>query len=120
MTEMLDRPEPGVPQLKGSRTFQAPAELVFRAWTDPELLVQWLGPRKYAMRVDVYDVRHGGTWRYVHVDDDGNEFEFRGVFHGEPSLDQLFTMRPMRPVALRASASASRAATSRSGTSRAR
>jgi uncharacterized protein YndB with AHSA1/START domain len=89
MTDMLDRPEPGVPQLKGTRTFRAPAELVYRAWTDPELLPQWLGPRKYTMRVDAYDVRHGGTWRYVHIDDDGNEFAFRGVFHGEPSLDGL-------------------------------
>ena len=34
-----------------------------------------------------YDVRAGGSWRYIHRDADGNEFGFHGVFHGEPSPD---------------------------------
>jgi uncharacterized protein YndB with AHSA1/START domain len=87
MTDMLEKPEPGIPQLKGSRTFKAPVDLVYRAWTDPDLLVQWLGPRRLTMKVDEYDVRHGGSWRYVHIDEDGTEYGFRGVFHGEPSPD---------------------------------
>jgi uncharacterized protein YndB with AHSA1/START domain len=37
--------EPGVPQILISREFDAPRDLVFRAYTDPELLVRWLGPR---------------------------------------------------------------------------
>ena len=89
MTDILGPVEPGVPQLKGTRTFQAPVALVYRAWTDPELLVQWLGPRRLKMTIEHYDVRHGGTWRYVHSDDEGNEYGFRGVFHGEPSTEGL-------------------------------
>jgi uncharacterized protein YndB with AHSA1/START domain len=81
--------EPGVPFVDFSREFDAPRDLVFRAHTDPELLVQWLGPAKYKMTVDRYDVRDGGTWRYVHGDDAGNEYGFHGVFHGNPSPDSM-------------------------------
>jgi uncharacterized protein YndB with AHSA1/START domain len=89
MTEMQITAEPGVPQILATREFDAPRELVFRAYTDPELLVQWLGPRKYTMTIDRYEVRDGGTWRYVHTDDDGNEYGFHGVFHGTPSPERM-------------------------------
>jgi uncharacterized protein YndB with AHSA1/START domain len=89
MAETQITATPGIPQVTMTREFDAPRDLVYRAYTEPELLVQWLGPRKYKMRVDEYDVRHGGSWSYVSIDDDGNEFGFRGVFHGEPSPDAL-------------------------------
>jgi uncharacterized protein YndB with AHSA1/START domain len=81
--------EPGVPFIDITREFDAPRDLVFRAHTDPELLVQWLGGDKYQMIIDRYDVRDGGTWRYVHRDDAGNEYGFHGVFHGTPSPDGM-------------------------------
>jgi uncharacterized protein YndB with AHSA1/START domain len=87
MTELQITAEPGVPQVLTTRTFDAPRDLVFRAFTEPDLLVQWLGPRKYTMTIDRFDVRDGGSWRYVHSDDQGNAFGFHGVFHGEPSPD---------------------------------
>ena len=87
MTELQITAEPGVPQVLTARTFDAPRDLVFRAFTEPELLVQWLGPRKLTMTIDRYDLRDGGSWRYVHADDAGNAFGFHGVFHGEPSPD---------------------------------
>ena len=87
MTEMQITAEPGVPQILTSRTFEAPRDLVFRAFTEPELLVQWLGPRKYTTTVERFDVRDGGSWRYISSDDAGNAFGFHGVFHGEPSPD---------------------------------
>jgi uncharacterized protein YndB with AHSA1/START domain len=77
--------EPGVPQVVVTREFAAPRDLVFRAYTEPELLVQWLGPRDLAMTVDRYDVRNGGTYRFVHTAADGTEFWFNGVFHGDPA-----------------------------------
>jgi uncharacterized protein YndB with AHSA1/START domain len=76
--------EPGVPQVIVSREFDAPAELVLRAFVEPDLLVQWLGPRKYVMSVDRYEARDGGRYRYSHRDEAGNEFGFHGVFHGDP------------------------------------
>lgn len=81
--------EAGVPFVEMSRTFDAPRDLIFRAHTDPELLVQWLGPRKYEMTVERMDVRDGGVWRYTHRDDQGNTYGFHGVFHGDPSPDRL-------------------------------
>jgi uncharacterized protein YndB with AHSA1/START domain len=79
--------EPGTPHIIITREFDAPRDLVFRAYTDPELLVRWLGPREVKMTVDEYDVRDGGRYRYVHTDAEGNQFGFRGVFHGTPSPD---------------------------------
>lgn len=79
--------EPGTLQIIITREFDAPRELVYRAYTEPELLVQWLGPRSLTMHIDHMDVRDGGTYRFVHLDADGNEYGFRGVFHGEPTMD---------------------------------
>lgn len=79
--------EPGLPLITIEREFDAPRDLVFRAYTDPELVVQWLGPRDLTMRIEEYDVRDGGKWRYVSFDADGNEYGFHGVFHGTPSPD---------------------------------
>ena len=72
--------DPRVPLVRITREFDAPPEKVFRAHTDPELVVQWLGPRGYEMRIDHYDCRTGGSYRYVHISD-GNEFGFHGCFH---------------------------------------
>ena len=77
--------EPGVPQIVITREFDAPRELLFRAYTDPALLVQWLGPRRLSMTIDRLDNHDGGTWRFIHRDADGNEFGFHGVHHGTPS-----------------------------------
>ena len=81
--------EPGVPQILITREFAAPRELLFRAHTDPELLVQWLGPRRLTMTVDRLDARDGGTWRFTHRDADGTEYGFHGVHHGTPSPDGI-------------------------------
>ncbi|MBA2577044.1 MAG: SRPBCC family protein [Euzebyaceae bacterium] len=72
--------DPDVPLVRITREFDAPPAKVFRAHTDPELLVQWLGPRSTEMRIDHYDCRTGGSYRYLHSSD-GNEFGFRGCFH---------------------------------------
>ena len=82
--------EPGIPSVTIEREVAAPRDLVFRCFTDRELLPQWLGPRRYGMRIEEMDVRHGGSWRYVNMDPEtGAEFAFRGVFHGEPTPDQF-------------------------------
>jgi uncharacterized protein YndB with AHSA1/START domain len=81
--------EPGTPIIEITREFAAPRELLFRAWTEPELLAQWLGPRRLTMSVERFELRDGGRWRYVNRDSDGNEYGFRGVFHGDPSPDRM-------------------------------
>lgn len=84
----IDAPA-GVPFIDITREFDAPRDLVFKAYTDPELIVQWLGPRKYTMDLDAWDVRDGGTWRYTHRDEQGNAYGFHGVFHGTQSADGM-------------------------------
>lgn len=79
----------GFPTIEITREFDAPRDLIFRAHTDPELLLQWLGPRDLMMTIDHFDVQHGGTWRYTHRDANGNEYGFHGVFHGTPSVDGI-------------------------------
>lgn len=81
--------EPRMPKILITREFAAPRELVFRAYTDPKLLVQWLGPRRLTTTIDRFDVRDGGTYRYIQRDADGNEYGFHGVFHGTPSPDGI-------------------------------
>jgi uncharacterized protein YndB with AHSA1/START domain len=76
----IDAP-PGLPFIDVTREFDASPELVLRAWTDPELVVQWLGPRQATMRIDAWDARTGGAYAYTHIDRDGAKHGFRGVFH---------------------------------------
>jgi len=70
----------GQPFVDIEREFDAPRELVLRAYREPELIKQWLGPRQYEMRIDRWDARDGGEYRYVHTDGT-NEYAFHGVFH---------------------------------------
>jgi uncharacterized protein YndB with AHSA1/START domain len=72
--------DPDVPLVRITREFDAPPAKVFRAHTDPELVVRWLGPRGVEMRIDHFDCRTGGSYRYVH-ESDGEEYGFRGCFH---------------------------------------
>ena len=81
--------EPGLPFIDIEREFAAPRELLFRAFVDPELLVEWLGPAKYVTIFERMEVRHGGSWRFVQRGADGAEHGFRGVFHGEPSVEGI-------------------------------
>lgn len=71
---------PNDTDLRIEREFDAPRALVWRAYTEPDLLARWLGPRRLKMRVETMDVRPGGTWRFVHVDEDGTEYGFHGEF----------------------------------------
>ena len=87
MAETQFTAEPGVPQVVMTREFAAPPEVLLRAYTEPELIEQWWGPRRFATKVDRLDARHGGEWRFLNVDDDGTEYGFHGVYHGSPSVD---------------------------------
>ncbi|NIJ52836.1 SRPBCC domain-containing protein [Dyadobacter arcticus] len=64
------------------REFEAPRELVYRALSEPEFLVQWMGPNDMEMRIDKLDNRSGGSYRFVHsLCNGGGEFGFNGTIH---------------------------------------
>jgi uncharacterized protein YndB with AHSA1/START domain len=73
--------EPGKQEVFITREFDAPRELVFKAHTDPDLYVQWLGPRGYEMTLETFEPVSGGRYRYIHKDPEGNQYGFHGVFH---------------------------------------
>jgi len=73
--------EPGKQEFFVTKELDAPRELVFKAFTDPNLYVQWLGPRELTMTLVKFEPRTGGMWRYISKDKDGNEFGFHGVNH---------------------------------------
>ncbi len=56
--------DPALPTIRIVREFDARPELVFRAWTEPELVTRWLGPRGVAMEIDRWDATTGGCYRY--------------------------------------------------------
>ncbi len=68
-------------EIRATRTFRAPRELVFDAWTSPEHLPHWMtGPPGWTMPVCEIDLRPGGAWRFVWRKDDGTEMEMSGVY----------------------------------------
>jgi uncharacterized protein YndB with AHSA1/START domain len=70
---------PADTQILITREFDAPARLVYRAWTEPELVRRWWsGDRGKVTSVDI-DLRVGGSWRFVMTANAG----FEVAFHGE-------------------------------------
>ncbi len=71
---------PGDTQILITREFAAPRHLVWRAWTEPELIRRWwAGERGEVTHVEV-DLRVGGRWRYVMAADGGAEVGFHGEY----------------------------------------
>jgi uncharacterized protein YndB with AHSA1/START domain len=73
--------DPKLPTITIVREFDAPPEQVFRAHTDPELFVQWIGPRSIDTRLDRWDCKTGGSYRYVALRDGEEIAAFYGAFH---------------------------------------
>ena len=68
-------------EIRATRVFDAPRELVFDAWTNPEHLPHWMtGPDGWSMPVCEIDLRVGGAWHFVWRRDDGSEMEMNGVY----------------------------------------
>ena len=63
-----------------TREFDAPRELVYRAYTTPELIKRWWGGSHGKVTVAEVDLRVGGTWRYVMTANEGFEVAFHGEF----------------------------------------
>ena len=78
--------EPGVPFVEIVRELDAPVDVVYRAYSDPDLIARWLGPGKYTTDITEWEFRTGGAWAYTSSSADGESFGFRGSFHSvEPN-----------------------------------
>ncbi len=63
-----------------TRLFDAPRELVFKAWTEPQHVAQWWGPKGFTTTVHEMDVRPGGVWRFIMHGPDGVDYKNKIVF----------------------------------------
>ena len=72
--------DPKVPVIRITRDFNATPAQLLRAHTDPDLFVQWVGPNGMTTKIEAWDARTGGSWRFIQRRE-GAEFAFRGCFH---------------------------------------
>ncbi|KAA0017374.1 SRPBCC domain-containing protein [Antrihabitans cavernicola] len=77
----------GTQNIEITREFAATPEQLLRAHTDRDLYGRWVGPKGYEMIITEFEPRHGGKYAYIHRNPAGTEFSFRGVFHGDPSVE---------------------------------
>ena len=67
-------------EIRITRVFDAPRELVFEAWTDRDQVVEWWGPHGFTTTIHEMDVRPGGVWRFVMHGPDGTDYNNHVVF----------------------------------------
>ncbi|MFX3631787.1 MAG: SRPBCC family protein [Candidatus Pristimantibacillus sp.] len=67
-------------ELMATREYDVPRELVFRAWTTPDLLAQWWGPQGFTNTFHECDMRPGGTWLFTMHGPDGVDYPNHNVF----------------------------------------
>jgi uncharacterized protein YndB with AHSA1/START domain len=64
-----------------TRTFNAPRELVWKMFTEPQHMMRWWGPKGFTTPVCEIDLRPGGVWLYVMRAPDGGEFSVQQIYH---------------------------------------
>jgi uncharacterized protein YndB with AHSA1/START domain len=67
-------------EIVSTRVFDAPRELVFQMWTDPEHVAKWWGPKGFTNTIYEMDVRPGGVWRFVMHGPDGVDYQNKIVY----------------------------------------
>lgn len=67
-------------ELKLTRVYDAPVRLVWDAWTDPDQVAQWWGPRGFTITTHSKDLRPGGHWSYTMHGPDGTDYENRTLY----------------------------------------
>lgn len=78
------------------REFEAPRQLVYRAFTEPELMVQWLSTGDSGLQVDLYENRSGGRWRFINRTEKGT-IVLHGVMHEVLPNERLIRTFEMEP-----------------------
>jgi uncharacterized protein YndB with AHSA1/START domain len=95
--EAVIEADPTVPLIRITREFDGTPEQLLRAHTDPDLFARWVGPHGSVMKIDYWEARSGGSFRFLGTGGDDQEYAFRGCFHTvEPGkIVQTFTWEGM-------------------------
>ena len=80
------------------RTFNAPVKLVWEAWSQPEHIVNWWGPKGMKVNVAEHDFRVGGKWKYTMEMPDGKEFVTEGVYSVIVEYEKIFSSADFKPM----------------------
>lgn len=72
--------EPGKLELFITREFEAPRQMVFEAHIDPDVYMQWVGPKDLTMSIEKWEPYNGGSYAFTHVRGD-HKYKFFGVYH---------------------------------------
>lgn len=80
------------------RTFDAPIQLVWDAWTQAEHIIKWWGPKGMETRVESHDFRVGGSWKYLMKMPNGSDFIAEGVYEEIEAPVRLVTSANFRPM----------------------
>ena len=67
-------------EIVASRVFDAPCELVWKAWSDPKHIVQWWGPKGFRTTMQEMDFRPGGVWRFILHGPDGTDYQNKSIY----------------------------------------
>ncbi|PRX57393.1 SRPBCC domain-containing protein [Flagellimonas meridianipacifica] len=80
------------------RTFNAPIDLVWEAWTQPEHVAKWWAPHGMDLEVIKHDFSVGGKWKYAMPMPDGNQFISEGVYSEIVPQKKIVTTADFRPM----------------------
>ena len=80
------------------RTFDAPLKLVWEAWTQPEHIAQWWGPKGMETRIIKHEFKVGGAWEYAMEMPNGQEFISEGVYSVIEEFKKIFSSANFKPM----------------------
>ncbi len=80
------------------RTFDAPIDLVWKAWTEAEHIAEWWSPKGIKTRVVEHEFKIGGKWKYIMPMPNGQEFTAEGEYIEIVELERIFSSANFRPM----------------------
>ncbi|WP_299278647.1 SRPBCC domain-containing protein [uncultured Psychroserpens sp.] len=80
------------------RTFNAPIELVWEAWTTPEHIAKWWSPKGMTTKIIEHSFTVGGKWKYIMPMPNGNEFTAEGIYTEIVELEKICSLANFRPM----------------------
>lgn len=80
------------------RTFDAPLALVWEAWTQPEHIAQWWGPKGMETKILEHEFKVGGSWKYAMTMPDGNQFIADGVYKEIVPMERVISTANFKPM----------------------